>query len=624
MVRSSACPSSSPAFVVARAGRSEGWVIVRGRRGAPAVAVVFVLASVALASPARGAARPASAGHRLPALSPGPRDALTRALERGSIGQARYALRRAEALFHPTPASRGGASRLSSADPTMVLRDLALRVNQLSPSDRREALSLLARPTSGTSDPESPDGHGYSAPRSDYRDSCAINASYDAQFCFHWVVSTKDAPNLTDDCSVALTDCVAPGDGIPDWVDVTKSVMDNVWATEIGSFGFKTPKDDSSSPNVRKGNPNGEVDIYLRQLRPLGFYGYCTSDDPNLFSSSYAFSDMSAYCVLDNDYVNYGYDDRTIPLKVTAAHEFFHAIQFSYDIFEDRWLMEGTAVWMEDQVYDNLSGNDSYDDNYQYLADSPLTYSQISLDNLTARSGFWIYGTWIFFRFLSEYSFPSGGLLGTDAIKAIWDRADGSDSAGGVPGTPGPNDYSTQAINHVIASHGTTFTAAFSTFDQWLALPKAQYEEGAYYPAPTVTKSFVLTRTSPSIPKTTQTLSHMSQAFFVVRPGKGVAPAAKLRIALNGPAGTFAAASALVVSSGAPVQYVPFALDANGDGHAVVPFGRGTVTKVMLVLTNAGHRFTNCSSPGVTLTPWSCSGVPHDDHQPYVFTARTA
>jgi hypothetical protein len=574
------------------------------------VAVVFALASVALASPAVGAARPAAGRHHLPPLSPGPQDALTRALERGSIGQAQYALRRAESLFHPAAASRGGAIGSGSVDATMVLRDLALRVNLLSPSDRREALSLLARPTSGTNDVESPDGNGYKAPRADYRDSCAIDPLYDSQFCFHWVVSTTDAPNLTDTNS----------DGIPDWVDVTKSVLDNVWATEIGSFGFKTPKSDATSPNVRNGNPNPQVDIYLRQLRPLGLYGYCTSDDPHLFSASYAFSDMSAYCVLDDDYVDYGYNDRTIPLKVTAAHEFFHAIQFSYDIFEDRWLMEGTAVWIEDQVYDNLSGDDSHDDNYQYLADSPLTYPQISLDNLTARSGYWIYGTWIFYRFLSEYSFPSGGQLGTDAIKAIWDRADGSDSAGGVPGTPGPDNYSTQAINGVIASHGTTFTDAFATFDQWLAMPKSQYEEGAHYPAPNVRKSFALTGSSPSIIKTTQTLNHMSQAFFVLRPGTGVAPTAKLRIGLNGPAGTFAAASALIVSSGTPVQYVRFALNTNGDGHAVVPFGMGSVAKVVLVLTNAGHRFTSC---GASPTSWSCSGVPHDDHQAYVFTART-
>jgi hypothetical protein len=38
------------------------------------------------------------------------------------------------------------------------------------------------------------------------------------------------------------------------------------------------------------------------------------------------------------------------PLKVTAAHEFFHAVQFAYDIGEDGWLMESTATWMEEHV----------------------------------------------------------------------------------------------------------------------------------------------------------------------------------------------------------------------------------------------------------------------------------
>jgi hypothetical protein len=29
---------------------------------------------------------------------------------------------------------------------------------------------------------------------------------------------------------------------------------------------------------------------------------------------------------------------------VTAAHEFFHAIQYGYDVSEDPWLMESTAT----------------------------------------------------------------------------------------------------------------------------------------------------------------------------------------------------------------------------------------------------------------------------------------
>jgi len=39
-------------------------------------------------------------------------------------------------------------------------------------------------------------------------------------------------------------------------------------------------------------------------------------------------------------------------IKVTAAHEFNHAIQFGYDYWEETWLMEATATWIEDDTAD--------------------------------------------------------------------------------------------------------------------------------------------------------------------------------------------------------------------------------------------------------------------------------
>ena len=58
--------------------------------------------------------------------------------------------------------------------------------------------------------------------------------------------------------------------------------------------------------------------------------------------------------MVDNNYTEGIFRNHTPiqNLKVTLAHEFFHAVQFAYDIGEDTWLMEGTATWMEDQVYD--------------------------------------------------------------------------------------------------------------------------------------------------------------------------------------------------------------------------------------------------------------------------------
>jgi hypothetical protein len=39
-------------------------------------------------------------------------------------------------------------------------------------------------------------------------------------------------------------------------------------------------------------------------------------------------------------------------LQTVVAHEVMHAVQTSYDIFEGGWIIEGTATWMMDEVYD--------------------------------------------------------------------------------------------------------------------------------------------------------------------------------------------------------------------------------------------------------------------------------
>ena len=74
---------------------------------------------------------------------------------------------------------------------------------------------------------------------------------------------------------------------------------------------------------------------------------------------------------------------------MTAAHEFFHAVQFHYDIGEDIWFMEGTATWIEDEAYDDVN------DSLRYLPSGPMGQPLVPLDRNT---GFRIYGTWIFWR----------------------------------------------------------------------------------------------------------------------------------------------------------------------------------------------------------------------------------
>ena len=99
--------------------------------------------------------------------------------------------------------------------------------------------------------------------------------------------------------------------------------------------------------------------------------------------------------MLDNDYARSQYGIAPInSLRVTAAHEFFHAIQFAYDVDEDLWFMEGTATWVEDEVYD-------YDQRQLPVPlqqPDPLTRA-IALDYSVDLAP---YGSFLFFKYAAE------------------------------------------------------------------------------------------------------------------------------------------------------------------------------------------------------------------------------
>ena len=118
----------------------------------------------------------------------------------------------------------------------------------------------------------------------------------------------------------------------------------------------------------------------------------------------------SGYLVLDNDFARSQYGAKPIETaRVTAAHEFFHAIQFGYDVTEDRWLMESTATWMEDQFADESN------DNRQYLTVRSALPPEHPARHLHRADGFQQYGNWPFFEYLSEH-------YGRGIVRSIWNR----------------------------------------------------------------------------------------------------------------------------------------------------------------------------------------------------------
>jgi hypothetical protein len=526
-------------------------------------------------------------GDKRPALvEPARPDALSRALDAARITPARYALERVRSLFS-LEGVRARFGRVAAPDPraaTMLMRDLALRLDELPPAQRAVGRRILARPTDGIGDPGQ---DGYTVPEAPKYCPAAVHV------CVHYVAVTDDAPPPDD----------AQPNGVPDYVETTSNVMEEVWTREVVNMHYRAPKSDQLSDN---NGGNAKLDVYLADIGDDGIFGYCASDDPNLDKPGYHYWDMSAYCVVDNDYdfFQFGFPDPLDALKVTAAHEFFHAVQFAYDIGEDPWFMEGTATWIEDVVYDDIN------DNLRYLPSGPIGQPIVPLDRNT---GFRIYGTWIFWRFLTEYF---GGATPAYAIvRQAWNKADGS--------AVGPDRYSTQAAALTVAERtvdGTPWKLrwAFADFAVWNLRAAKFYDEGASYPAPFIARTQTLTKAAPSF-RSSVTLDHLSNRAVGLRRGATLASSARLRIVVNGPGyGTGPEATALLIRKDGTAAVRVVNLNGNGDGAITVAFGP-TIARVIVVMTNASARYTACYTDQ---TPFACfGGVPLDENRPYSFRA---
>jgi len=527
----------------------------------------------------------------LPALTAVAPDSLTRALARGELTQAQYALERAESLFHPVRVSAryGTVSRPNPHDATMILRDLAIRVRYLSGSDRARALGILARPT----DPTPGDPDRYSTVE-------ATPVCGAAHVCIHYVTTTTDAVGATD---------TTPANGIPDYVDDALRVFETeVWGFEVTTRGYRAPKSDTTSTNNGTSVSDltgGKFDVYLANLGDDGLYGYCTSDDPHL-QGGYNFFDMSAYCVVDNDFAESIFDAHTPieNLEVTAAHEFFHAVQFAYDAFEDQWFMESTATWMEDERYDLVN------DNVQYLADSPLSKPRIPLDKAATNADpcCHVYGDWIFFRYLTEKFNPG-------IVKSAWNKADGS--------PVGPDNFSIQAVAKVLSTKGG-FRKNFANFGWANRVSRLKYDEGqenSYPQAPLSASAMTLSHSNPTKSKT-MTMGHQTSAYLEFKRGSGLSSTVKVKVSVNLPAtSTGAAASVLVFNKNGTISPLTLGITSTGDGVFKIPFG-SSVAKVDVILTNASTRYANCY-PTHHPTPYACNGgTPRDDGMAYKVTAR--
>lgn len=528
----------------------------------PAPSRVLVSATVATALIALTLTAPAEA---LLGSDTSPSPAATRHADPDRRAEARAALALARAVLggESAPPARTATSAATASalrhdagfDASTALRELALSAHALPAAERREARAMLARPSSN---------QVYCAPT----------------LCVHWSTS------FLGGSAIDPTD--SDGDGVPDYAETVATTVAKVQRI-YAKAGYRAVLSD----NGRGGSDL--PDIYLEDLGAQGLYGYCTTDDSVPANGPY---DVWAYCALDNDYANNQFPSNTPleNLQVTVAHEYFHAIQYAYDVAEDPWLLEATATWAEDEIFDGV------DDNRQYLLAGPLGDPRSSMDLF---EGGRPYGDWLFIRYLTERFTQRAGKLPV-LVRRIFALADGSKGA--------PDLYSLQAIDKVLRrDHGTDLARAFATFSAANTRPASAYSEGDAYPkAPLWTRGELTAGRRSSGWQSTR-LDHLTSATIRFDVGNGLrARGWRLRLDLDLPP-TARGSAAVITTRSADGRYrtTRVRLNRAGDERVRVPFSSRDVRFVLVTLAN-GSRRMDCDRN----TDYACQGRPQDDDLP--------
>ena len=293
--------------------------------------------------------------------------------------------------------------------------DLKLQLKNLPPELKKEAAILLARPA---------------------RQASAISAS--GHFTLHYDTSGYHAVPPEDIAQ----------NGIPDYIDSALVIFDHVWDVEINQLGFQPPpaSDGSAAENYH---------IYF--TKSYSYYGWTT---PELQMSGPPVNTFTSFIEINaNFYQTHFYTGGLNALRVTAAHEFNHAIQLGYNLrideygnYPDLFFLEMTSTWLEDYVYDEVN------DYYQYLKNFIPNIDKIKFN---AAYSNYEYANSLYLHMLSEkYS--------AEIVSEIWREIVDKEA---IP-----------ALNCVLRTHGSSFANSQNGYACWLYFTGERSIAGRYFP----------------------------------------------------------------------------------------------------------------------------------------------
>lgn len=247
-------------------------------------------------------------------------------------------------------------------------------------------------------------------------------------------------------------DAVPPVDaslnGVPDFIDSAGVVLDYVRRFEIDSLGFQPPLNVAGEP----------VSVYHVYFMDLGNeYGvtYLAKQIPE----AEGYFHYTSYIIFDNDYLNENFPMQGLrAFRVTAAHEFNHAIQVSYRVWwenqkpVDLYLMEMTSTWLEDVVF-NRANN--------YLEYLPYFFRKFSNTSFTSANYLFPYGNSLFFHLLEkEY--------GCGIVPEIWERIREGNGL--------------ESLDRSLLAHNSSLLSKLHQYGIWLYFTGSRADTTNYFP----------------------------------------------------------------------------------------------------------------------------------------------
>ena len=211
----------------------------------------------------------------------------------------------------------------------------------------------------------------------------------------------------------------------PNYIFQMAEVFEEVYSFYIDTLNFSAPVSDPASDDIL-------YDVFVENL-PTYYFGITYTKNTSVSSPA-----CVSYIKMRNNYDGSQFSEHTEleNVQVTAVHEFFHAIQFSYNCYERFWFMEATAVWSEDELYNNVN------DHYRYIS-SWFSNINKSLDDESSH----MYGSFIFFQYIDEH------LGGPNTIRLCWEKS--HELASPI------QDNSIESINAALSDLGSSFEETY-------------------------------------------------------------------------------------------------------------------------------------------------------------------